>query len=140
MNTQIGLSNELFDLFATSEDLLSLLNVTVNDSIDVLDNKLRRVAADSTFLDTNDTSLFPFIDFSWIPNNGTQRNVLTFKGVLEFNIWTSQFSDAEAIFNILMSLMKSKYEGVTMIYSGAQSSGLANVYRWVFRVCFLVKS
>ena len=140
MKDTFDISNQMFNIFMTSADLASALGIAGDATVADYDNKIRRVAADATVLDPNDTTLFPFFDFAWIPASGQQKNHLTFKGVLEFNIWTSQMYDAEVIYKILRVILKSTFDDTDMIYSAAVSSGIPNIYRYRMRLSVLCGS
>ena len=140
MKNPFEVSNDLFDLFRSSTELCSALGIPSVSAMSVYDDKIRRIAADATLLDPNDTSVFPFIDYSWIPASGKQRNMLSFKGVLEFNIWTSQMYDASVIYPILKSLIRENYNEADMIYAAGVSSGIPNIYRFRFRMTLLLNS
>lgn len=140
MNDTFDVVNQMFNLFMASAELASALGIASNATVADYDNKMRRVAADATLLDPNDTTLWPFFDYSWIPAVGQQKNHLTFKGVLEFNIWTSQMYDAEVIYRILKEILKSAYDDADMVYSAAVSSGIPNIYRYRMRLAIVVSS
>ena len=140
MNDTFDISNQMFNLFMASAELASALGIASDATVADYDNKMRRVAADATLLDPNDTTLFPFFDFSWIPAAGQQKNHLTFKGVIEFNLWTSQMYDAEIIYKILKGILKSAFDDADMIYSAAVSSGIPNIYRYRMRLSVLCGS
>ena len=139
MKNPFEVANDLFDVFMASTELTCALGIPEGATIDVYDGKIRRVAADATLLDVNDTSIFPFIDYSWIPASGQQKNMLTFKGVLEFNIWTSNQYEAGVIYEILKKLIKDNYDS-DMIYLAAVASGIPNIYRFRFRMQLLIES
>ena len=139
MKNPFQVSNDLFDVFMASTELTCALGITEGATMDVYDGKIRRTAADATLLDVNDPTIFPFIDYSWIPASGQQKNMLTFKGVLEFNIWTSNEYEAGILYEILKKLIKT-YGETEMIYAAAVASGIPNIYRFRFRMGLLIES
>ena len=139
MKNPFQVSNDLFDVFMASTELTCALGITEGATMDVYDGKIRRTAADATLLDVNNT-MFPFIDYSWIPASGQQKNMLTFKGVLEFNIWVSQMYDASVIYATLKKIIKDNYGDSDMIYVAAVASGIPNIYRFRFRMGLLIES
>ena len=139
MKNPFQVSNDLFDVFMASTELTCALGITEGATMDVYDGKIRRTAADATLLDVNNPTIFPFIDYSWIPASGQQKNMLTFKGVLEFNIWTSNEYEAGILYEILKKLIKT-YGETEMIYVAAVASGIPNIYRFRFRMGLLIES
>lgn len=139
MKNPFEVANDLFDVFMASTELTCALGIPEGATIDVYDGKIRRVAADATLLDVNEQDVFPFIDYSWIPASGQQKNMLTFKGVLEFNIWTSNEYESGIIYEILKKLIKDNYDS-DMIYMAAVASGIPNIYRFRFRMNLLIES
>ena len=139
MKNPFQVSNDLFDVFMASTELTCALGITEGATMDVYDGKIRRTAADATLLDVNDPTIVPFIDYSWIPASGQQKNMLTFKGVLEFNIWTSNEYEAGILYEILKKLIKT-YGETEMVYVAAVASGIPNIYRFRFRMGLLIES
>lgn len=140
MKNPFEIANDLFDVFMASTELTCALGIPEGATIDVYDGKIRRVSADATLLDVNEQDVFPFIDYSWIPASGQQKNMLTFKGVLEFNIWSAQMYSADAIYVALKKIIKDNYGDSDMIYAAAVPSGIPNIYRFRFRMNLLIES
>ena len=140
MNDQFDTQVELYNIFSTSAELLDALEIPGVTDEDVLNNKIRRVMADTTVMqqDVNDT--LPFFDYTFVPMNGQTNNHLVSRSSLEFNIYSSTWSSVSSIYKVLHSILQNTYEDAQIYYSGQGSSGIIGVVRYVFRVRQLTKS
>ena len=140
MQNPFDIVDDLFGYFMQSAELSTALGIAEGATIDVYDKKIRRTAADATLLDPNDTTIFPFIDYSCIPSAGQQKNMMVFKGVLEFNIWTGYMYDASVIYGILKTIIKTNFSDSDMVYAAAVASGIPDVYRFRFRMSVIIEA
>ena len=140
MNDQFDTQTELYELFSVNNNLLSALEIPGETNEDILNNKIRRVMADTTVMTQDDTSTMPFFDFTFVPMNGQTNNHLVSRSSLEFNIYSSTWSSVSSIYKVLHSILQNTYEDAQVYYSGQGSSGITGVIRYVFRVRHLTKS
>ena len=140
MNDQFDTQTELYELFSVNNNLLSALEIPGETNEDILNNKIRRVMADTTVMTQDDTSTMPFFDFTFVPMNGQTNNHLVSRSSLEFNIYSSTWSSVSSIYKVLHSILQNTYEDAQIYYSGQGSSGIIGVVRYVFRVRQLTKS
>lgn len=140
MNDQFDTQTELYNIFSINSELLSALEIPGETNEDILNNKIRRVMADTTVMTQDDTSTMPFFDYTFVPMSGETNNYLVSKSTLEFNIYSSTWSSVESIYKIIHDILQNTYEDVQVYYSGQGSSGITGVIRYVFRVHHLTKS
>ena len=140
MNDQFDTQTELYEIFSVNNNLLSALEIPGETNEDILNNKIRRVMADTTVMTQDDTSTMPFFDFTFVPMNGQTNNHLVSRSSLEFNIYSSTWSSVSSIYKVLHSILQNTYEDAQIYYSGQGSSGIIGVVRYVFRVRQLTKS
>ena len=140
MNDQFDTQTELYELFSVNNNLLSALEIPGETNEDILNNKIRRVMADTTVMTQDDTSAMPFFDYTFVPMSGKTNNYLVSKSTLEFNIYSSTWSSVELIYKTIHGVLQNTYEDAQVYYSGQGSSGIIGVVRYVFRVRQLTKS
>lgn len=140
MNDQFDVQTELYNIFSTDSVLLSSLEIPGETNVDVLNNKIRRVMADTTVMTQEDTSTMPFFDFTFVPMTGRTSNFLVSKSTLEFNIYSSTLDSITSIYKRVHEILTETYEDAQVYYSGQGSSGISGVIRYVFRVHHLTKS
>ena len=130
-------------------NLQSALGITDISNMLICNKKVRTQAADPTLLsmtdpiDPSDPSsplVLPFVDMSFIPTHGQQKNYLTNKGTLEFNIYCSYISEAEVIYKAIKVILENNYEDLQVTYSGQGGCPIADIYRYIFRVRPLTSS
>jgi hypothetical protein len=135
---------ELFEADINVKTVLSIPDKSSfadeNDYWIVVNQKLRRGKYDPTLFNSSDEQMFPFIDFAFVPYSGFQKNYLTAKGCMECCIWTTNIDAAEEIFNAIEPVIKTFDSDVGIYIGGQKSSGIQNVYCWMFRVFPLLKS
>jgi len=139
MKDQFDVQTELFGIFSTDSELLGLLEVT-GGTEEELNNKIRRVMADTTVMTSDDVSTMPFFDFTFVPIRGHVNNYLVSKSTLEFNIYSPTWNSIEAIYKRLHTILQNTYEDAQVTYGGQGSSGITGVMRYVFRVHQLTKA
>jgi hypothetical protein len=140
MKNAFGAQQKMFELFLADPTICSIFEITDPTDMTVVDSKIRRIAADSTLLKTDDITIFPFFDFTFIPMYGATNNFLVYRGTLEFNIYTSELGQAQIIYEAIKKVLDDNYEESSVYYQGQGSSGVENVYKWTFRVKNLTRS
>ena len=140
MKDQFDVQVELYDIFSVSSELLEALEIPGETNEDILNNKIRRVMADTTVMTQDDVSTMPFFDYTFVPMRGQVNNFLVSKSTLEFNIYSSTWSSISSIYKVLHSILQNTYEDAQIYYSGQGSSGITGAMRYVFRVHQLTKS
>ena len=70
MNDQFDTQKELYKLFSVNSNLLSAIEIPGETNEDILNNKIRRVIADTTVMTQEDISTMPFFDYTFVPMNG----------------------------------------------------------------------
>jgi hypothetical protein len=140
MDNAFRAQDKMFQCFLADEPLCTLFGITDITDMTLVDAKIRRVAADTTVIDPSDTDVFPFFDFTFIPMYGVTCSKLVYRSTLEFNLYTSELGQAQDIFEAIKRILDDNYEETYIKYQGQGSSGIKDIYKYVFRVNLLVSS
>ena len=123
------LQDEIWSLFRSSPEVLSILGVTDDQDYDQLNTRIRREECPVSLLTPD---VLPFVSLVFINSHRTGNHLVN-NGVLELSIYTSTRYDAMRLFKVLKELLQNRYEDFSIVHEGQIPSGVVGIYQYSIR-------
>ena len=124
------LQDDIFEKLLADSNLINYLNIVDITDMDNVKKKIRTSFGDPTLLTTDDESVFPFFEFSFVPSIGTTNNFLLNRPALQFRIYYLFETDKKNVSKAVDKVLKKNYEDTQIISQGEYSIGLKDIYCW----------
>lgn len=134
---QFDIQNAIYDLFTADTELMTLLQVAIDAEDELKNNRVRRQELDVTLITAD---ILPFITVVFLPANNPTDSYAQKRGLLEISIYCSVPYTAGLIFKRAKVILQNNFEDMAIGYEGASSSGVAGIYKYIFRCKPIVRT
>jgi hypothetical protein len=124
------LQDNIFNYFLSDSNLVTDLSIVDITDMDNVKKKIRTSFGDPTLLTTDDDSVFPFFECSFVPSVATTNNYLLNRQPLQIRVYYLFETDKKTLAKAIDKILKNNFEDMQIISQGEYSTGAKDIYCW----------